>query len=210
VKPATVTHLKNDEVSPDPREQKHTPQYSNPVELEPTGFSSPEDFVKKLWTTANIAAGILGVHPEILLAQAALETNWGKSILQHSNGRSTHNLFNIKAGNDWNKDTTSINSVEQKQGVLVKEKSTFRSYSSFTDSFFDFVNLLKQNGRYSDVLNKVSDPRQFIQALQKAGYATDQNYADKILKIFSSPMFQNLVSKVKNNDYPYPFAMGDV
>lgn len=195
---ATPPQVKQDAVYPDPREKKHTPQHVDPVELEPVGFSSPEDFVKKLWKMAKMAANSLGAHPEILLAQAALETNWGKNILQHNSGTSTHNLFNIKAGDSWTRATASMDSVEQKNGVLVKERSKFRSYGSFTESFFDFVNLLKQNSRYSEALNKVTDPGQFVQALQKAGYATDQNYADKILRIFSSPMFQNLVEKVRS------------
>lgn len=195
--PVTTSQVKNNEIPHDPREKKQTPQYINPVELEPTGFASPEEFVKKLWTMAKTAASALGIHPEILLAQAALETNWGKNILQHSNGASTHNLFNIKAGDTWIKNTTSVESVEQKNGVLVKERSKFRSYDSFKESFLDFIHFLKQNGRYGDALSKVTDPGQFVQALQKAGYATDQNYADKILKIFSSPMFQNWVAKAK-------------
>ena len=81
--------------------------------------------------------------------------------------------------------------------MLVKAKSAFRSYSSYLDSFLDYVKFLRQNDRYSKALNKAPDPEQFVHALQDAGYATDQHYAHKILKIFSSHSFQHLIEKVK-------------
>lgn len=161
-------------------------------------FKSPEDFVTKLWSAAKYAAKIIGTNPEILLAQAALETNWGKNILPQGKN-STHNLFNIKADSSWDSKITTVQSLEEKNGVLVKEKSNFRSYDSYMESFMDYANFLKQNKRYSESLDNALNPEKFVNSLQNAGYATDQNYADKILKIFSSRSFQNLVTKVKSN-----------
>lgn len=163
-------------------------------------FKTPEDFVNKLWSSAKYAAGIIGTSPEVLIAQAALETSWGKNILPHGENKSqsSHSLFNIKADPSWNSKVTTMDTLEEKNGVLVKEKSSFRSYDSYSDSFVDYVNFLKDNKRYSESLNKASDPKQFVHALQDAGYATDSHYAHKILKIFSSPVFQNLVTKIKS------------
>ena len=161
-------------------------------------FDSPKEFVESLWPSAKSAAMMLGTNPEILLAQAALETNWGNKILPQGKDASTHNLFNIKADNAWTKKTTTLDSLEQKHGVLVKEKSTFRSYDSFAESFLDYAKFLKLNNRYTEALTKAANPQQFVKALQNAGFATDTNYAEKILKIFSSPMFQNLVKKYVN------------
>ena len=160
-------------------------------------FDSQETFIKHLWPTAKFAAKMIGASPEILLAQAALETNWGKKILPHNPSTSSYNLFNIKADGNWSNKTTTMNSLEQRNGVLVKEKSSFRSYESFKDSFLDYIHLLQQNSRYSDAVQKAPDPHKFIHALQDAGYATDSNYADKILKIFSSKSFQSLVAKMQ-------------
>lgn len=160
------------------------------------GFSSQGEFIKKLWHSAKIAASFIGASPEILLAQAALETNWGKNVLPYFNN-SSHNLFNIKADLNWRSKTTTVDSLEQKNGVLVKEKSNFRSYDSFDESFLDYANFLRQNDRYSDALNKAENPEKFVNALQNAGYATDQQYANKILKIFSSHSFKNEVAKIK-------------
>ncbi|MEO8400441.1 MAG: flagellar assembly peptidoglycan hydrolase FlgJ [Gammaproteobacteria bacterium] len=164
---------------------------------EQSSFASAEDFIKKLWPSAKVAASLIGASPEILLAQAALETNWGKNVLPEARGNSTHNLFNIKADSAWGDKVVRVDSLEQKNGILVKEKSNFRSYDSFDESFMDYVSLLKQNDRYGSALNKAPDPGQFMHALQDAGYATDQNYANKIMKIYSSHNFQDLVTKVK-------------
>lgn len=162
-------------------------------------FSSPEEFIKTLWSNAKKAAATIGAAPEILIAQAALETNWGKSILQQgTDNGSSHNLFNIKADSAWANKTAPVDTLEQKDGVLVKEKSTFRSYASFQESFMDYISFLKNQGRYNEALNKAANPQQFVHALQSAGYATDSQYANKIMKIFSSQTFKDLINKVKN------------
>ncbi len=160
-------------------------------------FASMEDFIKKLWPAAKTAASLIGGVPEVLIAQAALETNWGKNVLPYQNKLSSYNLFNIKADNSWKNKTTTVDSLEQHNGVLVKERSNFRSYDSFLESFLDYAKFLKQNGRYSEALNKAAHPEQFVRALQSGGYATDQDYANKILKIFTSHTFQNGLAKVR-------------
>jgi flagellar protein FlgJ len=168
------------------------------AEKEQETFSSPEDFMKKLWASAKHAASLIGASPELLLAQAALETNWGKNIIPDGKDTSTHNLFNVKAGSGWNNKVATIKTLEEKDGVIAKEKSNFRSYASFKESFMDYVNLLKKNDRYSESVSKAGNPEQFTSALQSAGYATDQNYANKIMKIFSSHGFQDIVTKIKS------------
>jgi flagellar protein FlgJ len=193
---------------------KHTPVPSTATELtsatpnlittkaiqtnkESSHFESPENFIKKLWPLAKSAAAMIGANPGVLLAQAALETNWGKKIIQHQNAESTHNLFNIKAGTQWNKDAATATTLEQKDGVIRKEKAQFRSYSSFKESFDDYVSLLKDNDRYSQAVSKAQNPHEFIQALQHAGYATDENYTDKVMSIYTSHSFKDLISEME-------------
>lgn len=161
-------------------------------------FPTQEEFVKKLWSAAKTTAHYIGTTPEILLAQAALETNWGKNIINQKPGESTFNLFNIKADSSWKNKSATVNTIEHQDGVLVKGKSKFRTYESFKESFMDYVHFLKNNTRYDDALNKASDPKQFIKAIHQAGYATDPHYADKVLNIFTSKPFQQLIEKVKN------------
>ncbi|MDR3476570.1 MAG: flagellar assembly peptidoglycan hydrolase FlgJ [Gammaproteobacteria bacterium] len=164
---------------------------------ESTHFDTEESFVKHLWPAAKAAASALGLAPGILIAQAALETNWGKKILPNGKDNSSFNLFNIKSGSSWDKKTTTIESLEQKNGVLVREKSNFRSYDSFKESFMDYVSFLKENVRYNTALTKAAHPEAFAKALQEAGFATDTHYADKIVNIFGSTSFKKLIAKME-------------
>lgn len=189
----TVTDDKNKKEYEHPKHAMEDLHKYNPS----ANFDSQESFVKNLWPIAKIAAGIIGANPKILLAQAALETNWGKKILPYDHLTSSFNLFNIKADGNWTKKTTTVDSLEQRNGILSKEKSSFRSYTSFLESFMDYIHLLTQNNRYSDAVSKAADPKQFVHALQHAGYATDTSYADKVMKIFSSRPFQTLAHKME-------------
>lgn len=160
-------------------------------------FDSQSDFVKTLWTSAKTAASVLGADPKFLLAQAALETNWGKNILSMGTGQSTHNLFNIKADSSWDASSIQVNALEQENGIMVKNKSKFRAYESFNDSFNDYVHFLKNNSRYGEALKHASDPNQFAQQLQKASYATDEKYSEKIMQIYSSKRFNDMIVNQK-------------
>lgn len=152
-------------------------------------FSSPpiqssEDFVQKLYPYAEQAAKELGVEPKVLMAQAALETGWGRSVIKNSDGTSTFNLFNIKAGKAWQGNQAQVSTLEYENGVARKENAGFRSYSSYQESFQDYVNFIKQNPRYQDALQHVDNGDRYLQELQKAGYATDPGYARKVMSIY--------------------------
>ncbi|MFP2770615.1 flagellar assembly peptidoglycan hydrolase FlgJ [Oceanisphaera sp. KMM 10153] len=149
-------------------------------------FRSPEDFVRRLMPAAVAAGKRLGLPPEAMLAQAALETGWGKKIIGPKNGDSSHNLFGIKADNSWKQAKTWVNTLEYEQGIAVKVQAPFRSYGSFNDSFNDYVDFLHDNPRYGDALQQTDSPRQYFKALQEAGYATDPKYADKLSSIFNT------------------------
>ncbi|MDY0249516.1 MAG: flagellar assembly peptidoglycan hydrolase FlgJ [Pseudomonas sp.] len=144
-------------------------------------FASPEEFVATMMPMAEQAAKKLGVDPRYLVAQAALETGWGKSIIR-GDGVSSHNLFGIKA-HGWDGSSAKVTTSEFVQGVKVKENAEFRSYDSFEQSFNDYVGFLQSNGRYSQALQSTADPERFVSELQQAGYATDPNYAKKISQI---------------------------
>lgn len=148
------------------------------------GIQSPQEkFIRELWPMAEAAAEELDTLPEVLIAQAALETGWGKYVSKDSNGNSSFNLFNIKAGKAWDGKTIEKTTMEFKHGAPVKEVARFRAYDSYADSFQDYVDFLKSNDRYSKALREAADPTKFIHGLQRAGYATDPAYADKILNI---------------------------
>ena len=147
--------------------------------------SKQESFFRKLWPMAEAAAEKLDTLPEMLIAQSALETGWGKHISKDKNGDSSFNLFNIKASNGWSGKTIEKTTVEFHNGMPVKEVAKFRAYDSYEESFQDYVDFLKSNDRYSGALRKTIDPEEYIRSLHQAGYATDPAYADKVLNIIS-------------------------
>ncbi|VVN96652.1 hypothetical protein PS718_02324 [Pseudomonas fluorescens] len=146
-------------------------------------FSSADEFVNTMLPMAKEAADRIGVDPRYLVAQAALETGWGKSVMRAQDGSSSHNLFGIKASSNWQGDSARAITSEFRNGAMVKETAQFRSYASYKDSFHDLVTLLQSNNRYQEVLKSADNPEQFVRELQKAGYATDPNYASKISQI---------------------------
>ncbi len=144
---------------------------------------SPEDFVRALMPCAEEAGKQLGVDPRHLIAQAALETGWGKSLPCDTDGSTSNNFFGIKASGDWQGDSVAVKTLEFKGGVPVPQQAKFRSYDSPVESFRDYVEVLRNNPRYAAALNTGSDTKAFASALQRGGYATDPAYAQKITAI---------------------------
>jgi len=159
------------------------------------------DFVQQLWPWAREAAEKLGVAPAALLAQAALETGWGRHIMPSGKGKgdSAFNLFGIKTGRSWKGESVNIGTMEYEQGVAVRKKDKFRAYQSFGDSFNDYVNFLRSNPRYSKALANTSDSRVFFKELQKAGYATDPRYADKLTSVLEGKDMQRALERLKES-----------
>ena len=145
--------------------------------------ASPEEqssFITDLWPAAQAAGQQLGVDPHNLIAQAALETNWGTRVPRSANGRSSNNLFGVKAGSQWTGDSVASGTQEFANGAAVSVTGEFRAYDSRAASFKDYVALLRSNPRYAAVLNTGSNAHAFASALQQGGYATDPDYANKV------------------------------
>ncbi|MAL98375.1 MAG: flagellar assembly peptidoglycan hydrolase FlgJ [Alteromonadaceae bacterium] len=157
----------------------------------PQSFGSPAEFVSRLLPVAQEVAEELGVDPRVLVAQAALETGWGKHMIEGKDGTASHNLFGIKADGRWSGDSVNITTTEFREGVPLKESAAFRAYSGFDESFADYVEFLKVNPRYRQALESANDPTAFTQALQDAGYATDPNYSQKIQTIIDGKWIQS-------------------
>lgn len=150
--------------------------------VEKTSFDSPQSFISAMRPYAERAAQALGVEPSLLLAQAALETGWGQKVVKNARG-SSNNLFNIKADRSWDGDKVTTQTLEFHDNTPVKETAAFRSYDSFAESFNDYVAFLNQNPRYQTALQHNGDSERFIRGIHQAGYATDPNYADKVLRV---------------------------
>lgn len=151
----------------------------------------PGNFVDKLWPHAVDAAAELGVSPHLLLAQAALETGWGKREVRTGDGSSSYNLFNIKAGKSWDGARVSTETTEYVNGKAIRETAQFRAYGSYSEAFADYARMLKNNPRYANAIQQGSDAVGFARGLQSGGYATDPMYADKILRVLNSNAFRS-------------------
>ncbi|GAB5453022.1 MAG: flagellar assembly peptidoglycan hydrolase FlgJ [Halioglobus sp.] len=159
--------------------------------------ASPEEFIRSVWDHAVGAARRIGLDPLVLVAQSALETGWGKRVIQGADGRSSFNLFGIKAGNGWDGAAATVNTVEYRDGLAALERASFRVYDSLANSFEDYVDFLQSNPRYQQALEKVNDARDFLRELQGAGYATDPRYAEKIMGIMDTDAYRPVVENLK-------------
>lgn len=171
-----------------------------PADDAPFEPSSPAAFVRRMWPHAQDAARQLGVVPEVLIAQAAHETAWGKSVPRFPDGRTSHNLFGIKANQSWQGERVVNSTFEFVNGVPVRQRDGFRAYRSYGESFSDYVNFLQVNPRYQDALTQVKDGAAYLRALQQAGYATDPNYARKIQSLMNGPSFDEALGRLKSVD----------
>jgi flagellar protein FlgJ len=157
----------------------------NRVAQQSPSFEKPQDFVTAMTETAKIAEKKLGVPFEVVIAQAALETGWGQKIIKTSDGNSSHNLFNIKADARWNGDKVNKETLEFEHGTMVKKVAPFRAYDSLNESVNDYIDFLSSSDRYQSALQNNGNVEHFLHGLQQAGYATDPNYAKKILATLS-------------------------
>lgn len=163
-------------------------QYITPKQAISSDTNKPattvDDFVQSIWPKAKEAASLIGLDPKILMAQAALETGWGKFITKDSEGNSSNNLFNIKSGANSDYDSVNVKTTEYIADTPIKVNASFRKYSSIEQGFEDYISLIKRDGRYQDALASAANPESYVRELHKAGYATDPEYSTKILSIY--------------------------
>lgn len=146
-------------------------------------------FISRLLAPAVEVSRRTGIPHQLIIAQAALESGWGKREIRRENGQPSYNLFGIKATPDWKGDTAEITTTEYINGVAQKVKAVFRVYRSYTDALHDYSALLVRNSRYQNV-RLAKTPEQAAFALQDGGYATDPQYAKKLIGI---------MQQIKNN-----------
>ncbi|MEM7279380.1 MAG: glucosaminidase domain-containing protein [Pseudomonadota bacterium] len=158
---------------------------------------TPLEFARKLWPYAKRVASQLGVQPQAVLAQAALETGWGSRVMQRPDGQSSNNYFGIKADLRWDGEQVSKQTLEFRGGLARREQASFRAYDSESSGFTDYLNFLKSNPRYSEVFDHGDDVHGFACALQEAGYATDPDYAKKISDIAEGATMREAMSTLK-------------
>jgi peptidoglycan hydrolase FlgJ len=159
---------------------------------------TPAQFVTALLPEAKAAAEALGIEPRLLLAQAALETGWGRAMA-NSEGEPSHNLFGIKATAAWSGAAAEHWTLEHEGGVTAPQLERFRAYGSTAESFGDYVDLIATAQRYAGALEHGGDAEAYARGVTKAGYATDPQYADKWLAIYNG---DRLTQALRGIDLP--------
>lgn len=148
--------------------------------------ASAKEFVDRVWPNAVESSKATGIPPQFLVGHAALESGWGKSEIRKADGTSSYNLFGIKAGKSWTGATVDATTTEYVDGQAQQVVARFRAYSSYDEAFRDYASLLRGNPRYGGVIGS-QDGAEFAKGLQRAGYATDPGYADKLSRIINGP-----------------------
>lgn len=137
----------------------------------------PRAFLAQHAQAAQKAQASSGIPATFMVAQAALETGWGQHEIRFEDGRTSHNLFGIRAGGHWKGPVAEIWTTEFVNGSPQKVRGQFRAYGSYEESFNDYARLISQSPRYAPAMRQLGDPQAFATALQQAGYATAPNYA---------------------------------
>ncbi|HET9976779.1 MAG TPA: flagellar assembly peptidoglycan hydrolase FlgJ [Burkholderiaceae bacterium] len=150
--------------------------------------ASASEFVARHTEAAQKAEASTGIPATFMVAQAAHETGWGKKTIRMADGSESFNLFGIKAGADWKGPVARITTTEYVNGEPKKLTQSFRAYSSHEESFADYARLMKTSPRYREVVARADDAKQFAQGLQRAGYATDPAYADKLGRVINATL----------------------
>lgn len=176
-----------------PQQGAFTLPYSNnslPAKVQPASPSvskalseNAAEFQSRMAQHAEQASRATGVPAHLMLGQAALESGWGKRELKGTDGTPSYNLFGIKATGNWDGKVVEAATTEYINGVKQKRIEKFRAYDNYAESFKDFANMMRNNPRYEKVLANLQDVDGYAQAMQKAGYATDPNYASKLASV---------------------------
>ena len=158
-------------------------------------YSDPVDFVRRVLPAVRRATAGTALSPVAVLAQAALETGWGKAVIGDGAGGSSHNLFGIKATGQWRGASASVKTVEVRDGVAGIEQAAFRVYDSLDHAVGDLVRTLHGAVRYQDAL-QAPDAAGYAEAIGRSGYATDPSYGRKLQGILSGETLQNALRTV--------------
>ncbi len=149
---------------------------------------SQEEFLRMHSTSARAAAEQSGIPAAFMVAQAAHESGWGKREIRNADGSSSHNLFGIKAGAGWKGPVAQVMTTEVVDGEPRKVLAKFRAYKSYDESFRDYAQMMKESPRYASVVAAGKTAQGFAQGLQRAGYATDPAYADKLTRVINTTL----------------------
>ncbi|MFC2757458.1 glucosaminidase domain-containing protein, partial [Propionibacterium acidifaciens] len=143
-----------------------------------------QDYLRQALPAAVAESQQYGVPVSVALGQSILESGWGGSTLSSR----YNNYFGIKCSTSSPYQSGCINmgSGEYLHSSYQIISSSFRTYGSRTDSFLDHGYFLTHNSRYGGAFAHTDDPDRFIREVARAGYATDPNYAQKVINLMNA------------------------
>ena len=150
--------------------------------------SRQQQFVARLSGAAQQVAQEVGIPASYMLGQAGHETGWGRSEIKRADGSNSFNVFGIKAGKGWTGKVAEITTTEYINGQAQKVKAKFRAYDSYQDAFRDYAKLIGNSPRYAQVMDNLHSAQSFAAGLQRAGYATDPQYASKLSRAINTAL----------------------
>lgn len=152
------------------------------------GSSRQAEFVNQHAQAAEAVARESGIPASFMIGQAGHETGWGRSEIKHANGAPSFNLFGIKATGGWKGNVAEITTTEYRNGTPQKTVAKFRAYGSYEEAFRDYARLIGNSPRYDKVMDNLDSVQGFASGLQKAGYATDPQYAAKLSRAINATL----------------------
>jgi flagellar protein FlgJ len=150
--------------------------------------SRQQQFVARLSSAAQQVAQEVGIPASYMLGQAGHETGWGRSEIKQADGSNSFNVFGIKAGKGWTGKVAEVTTTEYVNGQAQKVKAKFRAYDSYQDAFRDYAKLIGNSPRYAQVMDNLQSAQSFASGLQRAGYATDPQYASKLSRAINTAL----------------------
>ncbi|HEX2013038.1 MAG TPA: flagellar assembly peptidoglycan hydrolase FlgJ [Roseateles sp.] len=145
-----------------------------------------QSFIQQHDGAAKAAEAATGIPASFMIAQAAHESGWGKREITGKDGSPSFNVFGIKATSSWTGKVAEVQTTEYVDGKPQKVTAKFRAYGSYEEAFKDYARLIGSNERYRDVVAKADTAEGFAKGLQKAGYATDPEYANKLARVINT------------------------
>jgi peptidoglycan hydrolase FlgJ len=161
---------------------------STPVSAATAARVSQTGFVQRHTEVAERVAHASGIPASFMIGQAGHETGWGKFEIKNKDGSSSNNLFGIKAGPSWTGKVATVTTTEFVDGVAKKTVAKFRAYDSYEDSFKDYARLISESPRYAKARQQTDSVQAFATGLQRAGYATDPDYAAKLSRAINATL----------------------
>ena len=156
-------------------------------------MSTQEDFINSVLHGAVEIQTKTGLPAAVMIAQAILETGWGKSVCKDINtGQYSYSLFNIKGTGPAG--SVLVWTWEEYNGKSVKIKDSFRAYHNYAESFADYAKLITGASRYKPAVAVANDPIAYAYKIKECGYATDSAYPGKLINLMET---WNLIERVK-------------